>query len=194
MTFPWIYPFSKTHTDSPQPHSPPQNIWTTSICRQATFQSTMTCSNTFPKSPLWYIYNCTMSSSYIVRGHVYFHKAERLLPLYHRKQQHNTPTARACDSQCITEENSKKRRGCVYVCVCVVRGESEYLHQEMMMIKFQARTLTEIKEWHLSVSARNLNAWFCVFFKSIFTSKWPSDHYILKKGFGKEICLTSVTV
>lgn len=86
-------------------------------CRQATSQSTMTCKKHFPNLPLWYIYNCTLVSSYIVRALFlclfFFNKAENLSgppPTW----KCITLIAHVCDGHSESHRRMKKRKRCVW--------------------------------------------------------------------------------
>lgn len=85
---------------------------------QATSQSTMTCKNDFPNSPIWYIYNCTMLSSYIVRALILLIKLNFFFFLFKQTldpdpslKTHRPDHSRLWQSQCITGEWNSKLRG-----------------------------------------------------------------------------------
>lgn len=111
----WIFPevdFVKIIT-SPQTHSQkkyePLFFF---ICRRATSQSTMTCKNMSANLPLWYIYNCTMSSSYIVRAVFLLIKLNMFRPTPHPHLKAHRPES--LRSVTVTVHHSKKKGRCVY--------------------------------------------------------------------------------
>lgn len=89
--------------------------------RQATSQSTMTCMDIFPKLRLWYIYNCTMSSSYTVRALFVLIKQEDSLS---RLDRHRPDCSCLWQSQCVMGEWDGQKRG------RFVRAWWDYLHLE----------------------------------------------------------------